>query len=362
MRLKEDALQSWTSGAQTFSVVNLSLPRPDATSETTCSMLLDASMIPLLPKRFKPPLSGPSTPAFIIADAGRKGAGLFATRDIPAGALVLVEQPLIVVPAIVPFPYQTDPYAALPPRLPQASRDAFFALTNCKPPSECGRVEGIVWTNASQIDLPTPDEMSPTATEYGGVFPTLSRANHSCDLSTTLKWDLASFSIALYAQRPHRAGEEIHIQYIDVLAPHAVRHAQLARYGFTCDCAHCTFPDDVARAALCSPPSRFLPWTTDLRRADDAVIVANIRALDLVAQEGLYALQVPFLEEIALSYALLGDTPHFRLWAQKVVQLCAVQDPERAAEFDAWMKGPRTFRLWGWRAKQRLLRDTKRAI
>ncbi|KAJ6590038.1 hypothetical protein DFH09DRAFT_1359060 [Mycena vulgaris] len=317
-------------------------------------MLLDASMIPLLPKRLHPPPPEPSTPAFIVADAGSKGAGLFATRDIPAGAVILVEQPLIVVPAIVPFPRKADAYAALLPRLSQSSRDTLLALTNCKPPSECGPIEGIARTNASQIDLPTPPEMSSNVTEYGGVFPTLSRANHSCDLSTTLKWDLASFSIALYAQRAHCAGEEIHIQYVDVLAPCAVRRAQLARYGFTCECVHCVRPDDDARAVLGTWPPRFLPWATDLRRADDAMITANRRALALIEQEGLHALQVPFVEEIALSYALLGDELQFREWAQQVVDLCAGQDPERAEEFAAWMASPRMFKLWGWRAKQRL--------
>ncbi|KAJ7099450.1 hypothetical protein B0H15DRAFT_1018692 [Mycena belliarum] len=96
-------------------------------------------------------------------------------------------------------------------------------------------------------------------------------------------------------------------------------------------------PQTTSRAALCAP--QFLAWAADLRHADDMVL---------------------FFEEIALSYPLLGDEPRFRIWAQKTVLLCASQDPERAAEFAAWMKGPRIFRLWGWRAKQRILQDGKR--
>lgn len=179
-----------------------------------------------------------------------------------------------------------------------------------------------------------------------------------------VKWDLASFSVALYTQRPLRAGEEIHNQYVDVLAPRAVRHAQLARYGFVCMCVHCDLPDaaavarsDAAREELRDWHLRhphFLPWATDLGRADDTILAANLRALALIEQEGLHGLQVPFLEEIALSYALLGDAPLFRRWAQKLVDLCEAQDPDRAMEFAAWMANPRTFRLWGWRRKQRL--------
>ncbi|KAJ7736866.1 hypothetical protein B0H16DRAFT_1730611 [Mycena metata] len=327
-------------------------------------MLLDASIISLLPKHLNPPPPGPATPAFIIADAGSKGAGLFALRDIPAGALILVDQPILVVPAIAP----TGAYDVLLPRLPKTSRDALFALTNAKSASECGIFEGVVWTNASQIDLPASTGDS-NVSEYGAVFPVLSRANHSCSLSTTLKWDPGSFSAALYAQRTLRAGEEIHHPYIDVLAPRAVRRVQLAdRYNFHCACPHCDVPDataaasDAARAELhtwLSRPSFQLPcyWSHwDLRRADDAD-AANLRALALAGQEGLDALRVMLTEEIALGCALLGDEARFCVWAAQVAELCEGYDPVRATEFRAWEASPQTtFRLWGWRAKQRLRR------
>lgn len=91
-------------------------------------------------------------------------------------------------------------------------------------------------------------------------------------------------------------------------------------------------------------------------RADDDIIVSNLRALALVKQEGLYGMQVPFIEEIALSYAVLGDELRFREWAQQVVDLCAGQDPERASKFAGWMAEPQSYKEWGWRAKQRLRR------
>lgn len=168
----------------------------------------------------------------------------------------------------------------------------------------------------------------------------------------------------MYALRDVHAGEEIHNQYIDVLAPRDERRAQLARYGFECMCVHCDLPDasavarsDAARAELRDWRQlhpRFLPWSTDMCRADDTIIVSNLRALALIDQEGLYGMQIPFMEEIALSYAVLGDEPQFREWAQKVVDLCAGQDPERAAKFSGWMADPHTYKQWGWRAKQRL--------
>ncbi|KAJ7030000.1 hypothetical protein C8F04DRAFT_1264350 [Mycena alexandri] len=354
----------WTWGTQTFVVENAAI----SAGEDTCAMLLDASVVPLLPRTLQSPPLGPNPPAFFVADAGTKGAGMFAARDIPAGALILVDRPVAVVPSNVASPWKREAFDALLPRLSQISRGRLLALANCKPLSEFPLVEGIALTNASQISLPVP----PTATpqEYGGVFPDISRANHSCGLDITVKWDLVSFSASLYALRPIRAGEEIFNQYIDVLAPHADRRTQLARYGFTCMCVHCDLPDaaavarsDAARTELRDwrhLHPRFLPWSLDACRSDDTIIVSNRRALALIEQEGLYGMQVPFMEEIALSYAVMGDESRFCEWAQKVVDLCVGQDPQRAAEFAGWIADPKSYKRWGWRAKQKLILDQQK--
>ncbi|KAJ7747743.1 hypothetical protein B0H16DRAFT_916054 [Mycena metata] len=305
----------WTWGTQTFVVENAAI----SDGEDTCAMLLDAPVVPLLPKTLQIPPPGPNPPTFFVADAGIKGAGMFAARDIPAGALILVDRPIAVVPSNVDSPWKREAFDALLPRISDIERDRLLALANCKPLSEFPLVEGIALTNAFQISLPVP----PTATpqEYGGVFPDISRANHSCGLNIAVKWDPASFSASLYALRPIRTGEEIFNQYIDVLAPRADRRAQLARYGFTCMCAHCDLPDaaavarsDAARTELRDwrhLHPRFLPWSLDACRADDTIIVSNRRALALIEQEGLYGMQVPFMEEIALSYAVMGDEARF---------------------------------------------------
>ncbi|KAJ7188896.1 hypothetical protein C8R46DRAFT_1157724 [Mycena filopes] len=326
-------------------------------------MLLDAPLFPLLPTPFANPPPAPNPAAFFVADAGIKGAGMFAARDIPAGGLILVNRPIVVVPSNVDSSWRREAFDALLPRISPISRRLLLDLANCKPLSEYPVVLGIALTNAFRIDLPVP----PTATpqEYGAVFPHICRTNHSCGLNTASKWDLSSFSISMYALRNIRAGEEIFNQYIDVLAPRAQRRANLARYGFTCMCQHCDLPDaaavarsDAARLELRNwrhLHPRFLPWSTDLCRPDDTIIVANQRALELIDREGLYGLRVPFMEEIAWSYALMGDEARFYEWAQRVVDLCKGQDPQRADRFAGWIKNPRTYERWGWRAKQRLI-------
>ncbi|KAJ7287013.1 hypothetical protein C8J57DRAFT_1282543 [Mycena rebaudengoi] len=358
-----DLISSWRSGDRTFVAHRASI----SGQENACVMLLEAPVISLLPEPLNTPPPGPVEPFFAIRDAGVKGAGMFATRDIPAGALILVDHPVAIVPADFPGPCKLDAFEALPSRLSEAFRDSLLALANCKPLSEHPVVEGIALTNAIQIELPSPPAINSKAIEYGGLFPNLSRANHSCGLNTAVKWDLASFSVSMYSLRDVRAGEELYNQYIDVLAPRATRRAQLAPYDFTCACIHCNLDDEAAvarsdavRAELRNWRNlhpRFEPWSMDICRADDAIIVSNLRALELIEQEGLYGLQVPFIEEIALSYAMLGDEDQFRMWAQKLVTLCAGQDPARATKFAGWIANPASYKKWGWRTKQRQFLD-----
>src|SRR6202011_3862720 len=63
--------------------------------------LADTRIINLIPRKFthrpKPTLEN----AYKISSVPGKGLGMFAARDIPAGAVILVENPVIVIPRIV---------------------------------------------------------------------------------------------------------------------------------------------------------------------------------------------------------------------------------------------------------------------
>ncbi|KAG6806905.1 hypothetical protein H0H93_002252, partial [Arthromyces matolae] len=89
-------------------------------------------------------------------------------------------------------------------------------MANCRSTEECPAIEeGISLTNAMAVDLDFPDEIDSEEKEYGAVFLTINRCNHSCGPNAAHKWDLASFSTSLYALRPIVAGEEITIIYTD---------------------------------------------------------------------------------------------------------------------------------------------------
>ena len=186
----------------------------------------------------------------------------------------------------------------------------------------------------------------------------------SCGPNAAHKWDLKSFSSSLYALRPISAGEEITMMYTDITASREVRREKLRRlYGFHCECAYCDLPDDqaVAHSDLSRVKLRdwrhtnpgYLKWSTDLCRADDVVIKSHEEALTLIEQEGIYGLQCLYMEEIMLSYALLGDEAQFREWAQKLLNLCTYQDPDLVVDLRRWLQNPRSMKKWAWRKKQR---------
>jgi hypothetical protein len=177
--------QSWSSEDQEFVVHIVSVQPHDQTLPSIeSSILLDVRMVPLLPKTLvqkQPPLQ----PFFEIKSAGDKGAGMFATQDIPAGALILVEHPVIITPASIPLPDRSGAYKALFNRLLPAARQQLLTMTNCRALEECSTTEeGIARTNGTGIDLAFPPSMSkdPKIKEYGAVFLKINRSNHRYDL------------------------------------------------------------------------------------------------------------------------------------------------------------------------------------
>ncbi|KAF7782799.1 hypothetical protein Agabi119p4_2175 [Agaricus bisporus var. burnettii] len=243
------------------------------------------------------------------------------------------------------------------------------SMANCRSKEECpSLVEGIVRTNALLLDLIPPSRSKRAITEepahqqhFGGVFLKINRCNHSCGPNAAHKWDLTNLSSKLYALRPIQPNEEITIFYTDITQPRDTRRAELNRnHRFLCSCPHCSL-DDIKesdntrlelRTWLSTHPS-YLKWSTDLCRSDSTVISSHLQALSLISQENLHFLQHIFIEELVLSYAILGNHHEFEYWAKEFIEKCKVEDEERAKEFEGWLEDRRRCRKWGWREKQR---------
>ena len=105
--------------------------------------LTDSKILELLPRYFG--TRPPALDAYKISVAAGKGRGMFATRDIPAGGVILVENPVIVIPLIMDLGAELSKeqmFQMLFDRLDTDVRERALALWNCKPGDLCGKEEG----------------------------------------------------------------------------------------------------------------------------------------------------------------------------------------------------------------------------
>jgi hypothetical protein len=143
-------------------------------------MLADSKIHKLIPSHFdtRPPAL---QNAYRILPAVGKGLGMFAARDIPAGAVVSVENPLFIYPSVTSLGMslsREDIFKMLFDRLDPDLRERALSLWNSKPADVCGKEEGIIRTNGFGLELAAPEMDNPPSTLHSGTFLDLSRCNH----------------------------------------------------------------------------------------------------------------------------------------------------------------------------------------
>jgi hypothetical protein len=144
----------------------------------------DAKIIDLLPTNFNRPIPALEN-AYRIAPSIGKGVGMFATRNIPAGSVMLVENPVFVIPNVMMLGMslsKDEMFKMLFDRLQPDVRERALSLWNSKPPDVCGKEEGIVRTNGFGLRLPIPKGENVPDSLHSGTFLDLSRCNHRCVL------------------------------------------------------------------------------------------------------------------------------------------------------------------------------------
>ncbi|CAJ2511058.1 Uu.00g066830.m01.CDS01 [Anthostomella pinea] len=215
--------------------------------------------------------AGDGPPLFRVSQSPGKGMGLFATRDIKAGTVVLREKFTLSVPgknnggysrldldAIVKLTLQynnlsQDTRAELlqlhATPMPHRDADVRNLITAADrhagvPPmgeravETCQRIVGVWLTNG----FLTSDERTGTC-----LFLKASRINHSCVANTARYFEKNDPRyITIRATRDIKADEEITLTYADALLPVAERQEKTRRvWHFTCACPACD-PNDPA--------------------------------------------------------------------------------------------------------------------
>ena len=201
-------------------------------------------------------------PAYQVKTTPNMGLGVFATRNIAAGELVFSERPLLVVPrdiaqmvnmSHIRKEYDGDAVKRITMaecerqleiavgRMLPDDQEAFRSLANTHREDGSGPLLGIIRTNGYEaeglFDGPKVNEWGSNL--YTAVTKIGSRINHSCRPNITHKFDLASFSFPFVAKRDILCGEQLLYSYCIVNQSAADRQAELAPYGFACECLSC---------------------------------------------------------------------------------------------------------------------------
>ncbi|KAJ3145411.1 hypothetical protein HDU86_000932 [Geranomyces michiganensis] len=110
-------------------------------------------------------------PLFEVREAeGRKGLGCFALQDLPAGQLLIAEEPILTLPNTYPKRLVGRKIEQLASQLPQAAKDDYFSLASSH--VDYQGAESIWYTNS--IDMGDSKDRI-------GIFLVISRFNHSCE-------------------------------------------------------------------------------------------------------------------------------------------------------------------------------------
>ncbi|TDL24149.1 hypothetical protein BD410DRAFT_719615 [Rickenella mellea] len=173
---------------------------------------------------------------------------MVADRLIKAGETIIVERPLAIHPALIPefsdhpqgrWGLLEDAYEASFQCLGEREQSLLLDLWNCKPLSGTlgNRLSGIARTNGLQSVFTRSKHLP----HYAGVYPNISRCNHSCGPNAAAtRFDDEKMAMTLAARRSISPGEEITISYTELDGPHAARQDELkTKYLFTCECKHC---------------------------------------------------------------------------------------------------------------------------
>lgn len=148
-----------------------------------CATLLDEGVKNHLRGPFlRPPFQAKPNFEIDMADAKdhEKGLGMFATRDVAQGGIILTEYPVIVTPFVIGLSTPVERlYAALLEQLEPGLRRLVLSLANCTRDMEaCSELEGIMRTNALDIELPVADVPHPELSTHRALFLNTSRCNH----------------------------------------------------------------------------------------------------------------------------------------------------------------------------------------
>ncbi|KAK0492533.1 SET domain-containing protein [Armillaria luteobubalina] len=246
----------------------------------------------------------PANQMHFVKDAGGKGLGAFASRDIGRGDLILAEEPLLPFPKHLPSPIELRlAVEKLSPR----DLLTFLSLKNAHSNNK-DTISGIFNTNAFSD---------------GGIVIRASRFNHSCLPNARYSYHEATNRQRIFALTDIRKGEEIFVMYFagrDMYGSTRQQRQDTLQtwYNFSCSCPAC----DPHRGQSRESDRRRLEiksiWdeipTLDPLRFGRKLLRSVIRAINLMKEEGYWADADAFANEAAMFCSMHSDWESAKYW------------------------------------------------
>ncbi|OCL09201.1 SET domain-containing protein [Glonium stellatum] len=278
---------------------------------------------------------------YIIKPSLNKGLGVFAARTLQPGTPIIREGPLVT---ILPPPVADG--ADYPREAIMSSlRNAFSSLSESDQSLYLSLYAHVFPTEQLQTDedylMPIFRSNSFNTGDSFGLFPKVSRINHSCRPNAAYFWNQRLGKRIVYAAREIKEGEEILVSYIPLLMTKAERAMRLNQYGFKCDCDACaaSMGDTVVSDSRRAEIRRLMEsLESDLSAEVGSGVVAKRKAQRLV-NECLKLVSLVEAEQLVDYYAQayrLASSSHARaeLWEQGAYwALKSLEFREMADEF-----------------------------
>lgn len=174
-----------------------------------------------------------------IKDIPGKGKGVVSTKDILPGTLLLSEAPIITTECIKSSPDDLDStehdLATTLAALPHNAQKAYRSLYNNHSVDDPSHpLVGILRSNGYPLGADA---------DVGGIFPDISRINHSCNPNAVQYWNPLLDKQTIHAVRTIPAGAEILTLYSTNSGPSSERREILReQFKFDCACEVCSLP------------------------------------------------------------------------------------------------------------------------
>lgn len=189
--------------------------------------------------------------SYEVRDTGNRGLGIFALEDIPAGARILDESPLLIMLSGVGM---RSSIIRSFWELSEENKTTFLGLSHRNLEHETdpshednsdgsndnangAKIINIFETNALGIEVSAVNEPH----NFAALCPLASRLNHSCTPNVFCAFNESTENHTVHAIRAIKAGDELYNSYIKgSYLTTSKRQDELDKWAFRCTCPACS--------------------------------------------------------------------------------------------------------------------------